>query len=84
MPETDRADLSAGGCGRGVVRGLGGGLTATITRLASDPQYTPPILYTAEQRGRLVYRVEARIATGATLRPGQPISVDATQAGTGG
>ncbi|WP_417271340.1 HlyD family secretion protein [Celeribacter sp.] len=83
VPEADRADLSAGDVVAVSCEGCAEGLTATITRMASDPQYTPPILYTAEQRGRLVYRVEAKIEAGAALRPGQPISVDATQAGTG-
>lgn len=80
VPEAERADLIPGdevalSCG-----GCPPDLTGTITRLASDPQYTPPILYTREERGRLVYRVEAKISEPKGVLPGQPVTVDASDA----
>ncbi|MCA0043277.1 HlyD family secretion protein [Celeribacter litoreus] len=80
VPEAERADLEVGDEVALSCEGCAPDLTATITRLASDPQYTPPILYTREARGRLVYRVEATVEGAANLRPGQPVTVDASTA----
>lgn len=63
----DRLTITCDGCPPG--------LTATISRLASDPQFTPPILYSRDERERLVFRAEAVIAEGSGLLPGQPISL---------
>lgn len=63
----DRLSVSCDGCPPG--------LSARITRLASDPQYTPPILYSRDERDRLVFRAEAVIDEGSGLLPGQPLSL---------
>ncbi|WP_460275257.1 HlyD family secretion protein [Celeribacter sp. ULVN23_4] len=83
VPESERADLSPGGTVEVSCDGCADDLTAKITRLASDPQYTPPILYTSDQRGRLVYRVEAEVIDPDGVQPGQPITVDARGAVSG-
>lgn len=50
-------------------------LTAGIDLIASEAEFTPPVLYSKESRTKLVFRVEARpIGTGA-LKPGQPVDV---------
>ena len=45
--------------------------------MSSQAEYTPPVLYTREQRAKLMFLVEARPAPadGARLRPGQPVDV---------
>ena len=52
-------------------------LAARVTYVSSQAEYTPPVLYTREQRTKLMFLVEARPAPadGAKLRPGQPIDV---------
>jgi HlyD family secretion protein len=51
-------------------------LEASISYLSSQAEYTPPVLYTREQRQKLLFLVEARIAKGAALlHPGQPVDV---------
>ncbi|SFJ05235.1 HlyD family secretion protein [Celeribacter neptunius] len=80
VPQSERADLSPGDHVALSCDGCPVDLTAQISRLASDPQYTPPILYTREERGRLVYRVEAKVIDPHGVLPGQPISVDASGA----
>jgi HlyD family secretion protein len=52
-------------------------IAAKVTYVSSQAEYTPPVLYTREQRGKLLYLVEARpdAAAGAKLRPGQPVDV---------
>ncbi|WP_226550283.1 HlyD family secretion protein [Celeribacter naphthalenivorans] len=80
VPEYERADLSPGDVVALSCEGCAPGLSAKITRLASDPQYTPPILYTKAERGRLVYRIEAEVIDPQGVLPGQPITVDASAA----
>jgi HlyD family secretion protein len=51
------------------------GLTARIFFIASEAQFTPPIIYSVEEREKLVYLVEARPKRPERLRPGQPLDV---------
>jgi len=55
------------------------GIEATITRMASDPQYTPPIIYSRDERHRMVFRVEATLPPGTGLLPGQPVTMERPQ-----
>jgi HlyD family secretion protein len=52
-------------------------LTARISFIAPQPEYTPPVIYSESAREKLVYLVEARPdpAKAATLKPGQPVNV---------
>lgn len=52
------------------------GLTATVSYVADEPEFTPPVIYSVTNRQKLVYRVEARPAPEArALRPGQIVDV---------
>lgn len=55
------------------------GLVATVTRLSSDPAYTPPVIYSREERQRLSFLAEAVLPEGTLLPPGQPVSVGALE-----
>ncbi len=74
VPEAVRAALAVGTV---VDVGCDGcaAMTATVTHIASEPQTTPPVIYSREERERLVYLVEARLDTAGTLQPGQPVTV---------
>ena len=50
-------------------------MAATVVHIASEPQTTPPVIYSTEERSRLVYLVEARLDDAAKLQPGQPVTV---------
>jgi HlyD family secretion protein len=52
-------------------------LEATVSRIASQAEFTPPVIYSVESRDKLVYAVDARpdARSGATLHPGQPVDV---------
>lgn len=52
-------------------------IAAKVTYISSQAEYTPPVLYSKEARGKLLFLVEARpaAADGAKLRPGQPVDV---------
>jgi HlyD family secretion protein len=77
VPETELASLHAGdhiaiGCD-----GCAADLTATITFIAPQPEYTPPVIYSESNREKLVYLVEAHppLDQAAQLKPGQPVDV---------
>lgn len=50
---------------------------ATISWIAPQAEYTPPVIYSRESRAKLVYLVEARPspADARRLKPGQPLDV---------
>ena len=56
------------------------GLTARISYISPDPEFTPPVIFSLETRQRLVYLVEARPEGDATpLQPGQIVDVSLGQ-----
>ena len=56
---------------------FGDGGTATITHGAATPEYTPPVIYSASARAKLVFQVEARPVTpDAHLQPGLPVEFE--------
>lgn len=48
-------------------------LNARVTFIATEAEYTPPVIYSRETRAKLVYRVEA--IPSAALHPGQPVEI---------
>ena len=57
--------------------GCGSGLKARVSYVSPDPEFTPPVIYSLENRQKLVYLVEARPEGGAgPLQPGQIVDVD--------
>ena len=52
-------------------------VTAVIVYIADRAEFTPPVLYSKENRSKLVYLVEAKPAAvdAARLHPGQPVDV---------
>jgi HlyD family secretion protein len=52
------------------------GLMARITYRASEPEFTPPVIYSIERRQRLVFLIEARPEPPVpSLEPGQIVTV---------
>ncbi len=79
LPETVRSSFDVGDRLALSCDGCADGIDASITRMASDPQYTPPIIYSRDERHRMVFRAEARLAPGTGLLPGQPVSLERPQ-----
>jgi HlyD family secretion protein len=48
---------------------------ATVFHIASEVEYTPPVIYDEDTRDKLVFLVEARLAPGGRLRPGLPVDI---------
>lgn len=57
-----------------VTNDAGQQVNGTISYIAQDPEYAPPVLYSNTERERLVFMVEAQLNSDA-LRPGQPVDV---------
>jgi HlyD family secretion protein len=57
--------------------GCGERIAATISFIAPQAEFTPPVIYSKDSRGKLVFMVEARpaAADAARLHPGQPVDV---------
>ncbi len=55
----------------------GAPIPAQVSYVASQAEYTPPVIYSRDSRQKLVYLVEARPAPqdAARLHPGQPVDV---------
>ncbi|MFG1391994.1 HlyD family secretion protein [Xanthobacter agilis] len=50
-------------------------ITGKVSFISASAEYTPPVIYSREERAKLVYLIEARPDDPATARPGQPITV---------
>jgi HlyD family secretion protein len=61
--------LTCDGCGQAV--------PATVSRIATGPEFTPPVIYSNAQRAKLVFLVEATPGPedSERLHPGQPLDV---------
>jgi HlyD family secretion protein len=57
--------------------GCAADIPATITYVSSQAEYTPPVIYSNDTRGKLIYMIEAHPSTddAAKLHPGQPLAV---------
>ena len=57
--------------------GCGASIAATVRRVSSEAEFTPPVIYSKENRQRLLFLVEAwPLAQDAQrLRPGLPVQV---------
>jgi HlyD family secretion protein len=50
--------------------------TATVRYISPRAEFTPPVIYSREQRARMVFMIEARPAGDlAQLRVGQPVDI---------
>lgn len=74
VPEQLRAKLSVGTAVTIRCDGCPSNLKARVTFIASDAEFTPPIIYSVGSREKLVWMVEA-VPEGAVLSPGQPVDV---------
>jgi HlyD family secretion protein len=76
LPEAARPQFELGQQVAITCDGCPAGLVATLSHFASEPQFTPPVIYSRDERHRLTFLAEATL-DGATLPPGQPVTVEA-------
>lgn len=76
LPEADRDTFRLGDAVAVSCDGCPDDLSARLTWFASDPEFTPPIIYSRDERQRLSFMAEATLSPGSTLHPGQPVTVE--------
>ncbi|HEY0224520.1 MAG TPA: efflux RND transporter periplasmic adaptor subunit [Pseudolabrys sp.] len=67
----DAVTVSCDGCEKG--------LTAKVSFIARSAEYTPPVIYSMDERAKLVFLIEARPEHPEKFHVGQPVSVTLTK-----
>jgi len=77
VPETALGALAVGRTVSLHCDGCSADIPATLTYVSSEAEYTPPVIYSNETRGKLIYMIEAHPtpADALKLHPGQPLAV---------
>ena len=75
VPEPELPKLKIGENVRVTCDGCASDLTAKIYFIATMAEYTPPVIYSLDERSKLVYLIQARPNKPDSLRVGQPVSV---------
>ena len=76
VPQGLVAQIGVGRVVRVACDGCGAPFAATVRFISPRAEFTPPVIYSREQRARLVFMVEARPeARPEALRVGQPVDV---------
>jgi HlyD family secretion protein len=75
VPETKLATIKIGDSVTLACDSCDKGWTARVSFIALSAEFTPPVIYSLEERAKLVYLVEARPDAPEKFRVGQPVSV---------
>ncbi len=75
VPETELPKLAIGEEVQVTCDNCAADLTAKIYFIATSAEYTPPVIYSLDERNKLVYLIQARPSRPDVLRVGQPISI---------
>lgn len=77
VPEPQLASLPPGTGVSVSIDGEAAPLKATVNYISTEAEYTPPVIYSKENRAKLVFMIEAAFAPSDArhLRPGQPVEV---------
>ena len=75
VPETVLPKIAYGDQIKVSCDGCATGLTARVSFIADQSEFTPPVIYSLEERSKLVYLIEALPEKPGALRVGQPVDV---------
>jgi HlyD family secretion protein len=77
VPESERSSMIVGTPVWVNYDGAADPVSAKVSFLSTEAEFTPPVIYSRENRAKLVYMVEAVFDAVSTqdLRPGQPVDV---------
>ena len=77
VPQTQIGKIQVGDPITTKIDGRDDPISATVTMIFHQPEYTPPVIYSNEVRTKFVFMVEAEVPLkdAVTLHPGQPITI---------
>lgn len=77
VPEPELGKIRLGQTVTAQCDGCAAAVRATVSFIAAQAEYTPPVIYSRESRAKLVFLVEARpaAADAVHLHPGQPLDI---------
>lgn len=77
VPEAELGEIQVGQAVSVSCDGCGAPIAARVSRIATQAEYTPPVIYSNAQRAKLVFMVEAQPSAldASRLKPGQPLDV---------
>jgi HlyD family secretion protein len=81
VPEAELARISLGQPVSIFCDGCKAEVPAKVTFISRTSEYTPPVIYSLDERSKLVFLIEARTDTPGDLRVGQPVDVRLKEAG---
>jgi HlyD family secretion protein len=78
VPESRVGTIHPGASIRIMVDGVSAPFAGKVSFISPQAEFTPPVIYSQESRGKLVFMIEARFddVTAAKLHPGQPADVE--------
>jgi len=78
VPQSRLTKLHVGDAVKVHLDGTAEALNAKVSFIAPQAEYTPPVIYSQENRNKLVFMIELRFddAVATTLHPGQPVDVE--------
>lgn len=75
VPESELPKVALGDTVRILCDGCAQDLTAKVSFMSTTAEYTPPVIYSQDERSKLVFLIQAIPSTPARLRVGQPVSI---------
>ncbi|MEL7296766.1 MAG: HlyD family efflux transporter periplasmic adaptor subunit [Pseudomonadota bacterium] len=75
VPQAELTDVYVGQSVRIQSDGATNAISATVSRIATEAEFTPPVIYTRDMREKLVFLVEATLPKRSNLKPGLPVEV---------
>jgi HlyD family secretion protein len=75
VPETALAKVALGQAVTVHCDGCKADVSAKVTFISRTSEFTPPVIYSLDERSKLVFLIEARTETPSDLRVGQPVDV---------
>jgi HlyD family secretion protein len=79
-PQADLPEIKFGDTVNVTCDGCEKGLTAKVSFMARSAEFTPPVIYSQDERTKLVFLIEARPEQPEKFRVGQPVSVSLAKA----
>ena len=75
IPQAELTNFELGDTVTVTTDGLERPVETIISFIASEPEFTPPVIYSNEVRGKLVFLIESKVPKDSNLLPGLPVDV---------